>query len=134
MDHLEHLGGSIDGHQDMSKAVLRTTLQSTDSGSLHFITSTGMSHAGREQEYIESTLLGTDLLSSQLPTNLLNDYINSVSSSTTSSIGMQSALMEHHYRPFGTSTEELHSLTSETSKEAADTKVMQRLMEDCKAG
>ncbi|XP_041775837.1 uncharacterized protein LOC121595722 [Anopheles merus] len=122
MDHLEHLGGSIDGHQDMSKAVLRTTLQSTDSGSLHFITSTGMSHAGREQEYIESTLLGTDLLSSQLPTNLLNDYINSVSSSTTSSIGMQSALMEHHYRPFGTSTEELHSLTSETSKEAANTK------------
>uniref|UniRef100_A0A182UIH6 C2H2-type domain-containing protein n=1 Tax=Anopheles melas TaxID=34690 RepID=A0A182UIH6_9DIPT len=122
MDHLEHLGGSIDGHQDMSKAVLRTTLQSTDSGSLHFITSTGMSHAGREQEYIESTLLGTDLLSSQLPTNLLNDYINSVSSSTTSSIGIQSALMEHHYRPFGTSTEELHSLTSETSKEAADTK------------
>uniref|UniRef100_A0A182PVR1 C2H2-type domain-containing protein n=1 Tax=Anopheles epiroticus TaxID=199890 RepID=A0A182PVR1_9DIPT len=121
MDHLEHLGGSIDGHQDMSKGALRATLQSADNGSLHFITSTGMNHTGREQEYIESTLLGTDLLSSQLPTNLLNEYINSVSSTTTSSIGMQSALMEHHYRPFGTS-EELQSLNGETSKDGPGTK------------
>ncbi|XP_049301578.1 uncharacterized protein LOC125775119 [Anopheles funestus] len=121
MDHLEHLSGSIDGHQDLSKGVLRTTMQSTDNTPLHFITSTAMSHGGREQEYIESTLLGTDLLSSQLPTNLLNDYINSVSSTTSNAIGsLQTALMEHHYRPL--TADEIHTLISESSNDATGTK------------
>uniref|UniRef100_A0A182T0R6 Uncharacterized protein n=1 Tax=Anopheles maculatus TaxID=74869 RepID=A0A182T0R6_9DIPT len=122
MDHLEHLGGSIGGHQDLSKGVLRTTMQSSDSAPLHFITSTGMTHSGREQEYIESTLLGTDLLSSQLPTNLLNDYINSVSTTAPNNIigNMQSALMEHQYRPL--TADELHTLISESSNDASGTK------------
>ncbi|XP_035907381.1 uncharacterized protein LOC118510079 [Anopheles stephensi] len=123
MDHLEHLGGSIDGHQDLSKGVLRTTMQSGDNAPLHFITSTGLSHSGREQEYIESTLLGTDLLSSQLPANLLNDYINSVSSTAPPNniIGsMQSALLEHQYRPL--TADELHTLISESSNDASGSK------------
>uniref|UniRef100_A0A182W8P6 C2H2-type domain-containing protein n=1 Tax=Anopheles minimus TaxID=112268 RepID=A0A182W8P6_9DIPT len=121
MDHLEHLSGSIDGHQDLSKGVLRTTMQSTDNTPLHFITSTGMAHSGREQEYIESTLLGTDLLSSQLPTNLLNDYINSVSSTASNAIGgMQSALLEQNYRPL--TADELHTLISESSNDTPGTK------------
>ncbi|XP_050076786.1 uncharacterized protein LOC126563960 [Anopheles maculipalpis] len=122
MDHLEHLSGSIDGHQDLSKGVLRTTMQSSDTAPLHFITNAGMSHSGREQEYIESTLLGTDLLSSQLPTNLLNDYINSVSTTAPNSIigSMQSTLMEHQYRPL--TADELHTLISESSNDASGSK------------
>ncbi|XP_053663032.1 uncharacterized protein LOC128712162 [Anopheles marshallii] len=121
MDHMEHLSGTIDGHQDLSKGVLRTSMQSTDNASLLFITSTGMAHSGREQEYIESTLLGTDLLSSQLPTNLLNDYINSVSTTAPNAIGsMQTALMEHHYRPL--TADEIHTLISESSNDATGTK------------
>ncbi|XP_052894174.1 uncharacterized protein LOC128301635 [Anopheles moucheti] len=121
MEHIEHLNGSIDGHQDLSKGVLRTTMQPTDNASLLFITSTGMAHSGREQEYIESTLLGTDLLSSQLPTNLLNDYINSVSTTAPNAIGgMQTALMEHHYRPL--TADEIQTLISESSNDATGTK------------
>uniref|UniRef100_A0A182JC11 C2H2-type domain-containing protein n=1 Tax=Anopheles atroparvus TaxID=41427 RepID=A0A182JC11_ANOAO len=116
MDHLEQLSGSIDGHQELSKGVLRTTMQSNDNGSLHFITSAGVAHSSREQEYIESTLLGTDLLSNQLPTSLLSDYINSVSSSTSNTI-LQSALMEHHYRPFN--SDELHSLNNESNTDGS---------------
>ncbi|XP_058120142.1 uncharacterized protein LOC131282024 [Anopheles ziemanni] len=116
MDHLEQLSSSIDGHQNMSKGVLRSSMQSNDSGSLHFITSSGVGHSTREQEYIESSLLGTDLLSSQLPTNLLNDYINSVSSTASNSLGnLQSSLVEHHYRPFN--SDELHSLTSDSNND-----------------
>ncbi|KFB40981.1 AGAP010009-PA-like protein [Anopheles sinensis] len=116
MDHLEQMSSSIDGHQNMSKGVLRSSMQSNDSGSLHFITSSGVGHSTREQEYIESSLLGTDLLSSQLPTNLLNDYINSVSSTASNSLGNpQSTLVEHHYRPFN--SDELHSLTSDSNND-----------------
>uniref|UniRef100_A0A182QYF2 C2H2-type domain-containing protein n=1 Tax=Anopheles farauti TaxID=69004 RepID=A0A182QYF2_9DIPT len=117
MDHLDHMSGSIGGHQDISKGTLRSTMQSGDNGSLSFITGSGMSHSGREQEYIESTLLSTDLLSSHLPANFLNDYINSVSSSAPNSIGgMQSALMEHHYRSF--TSDELHTLSNDSNNES----------------
>ncbi|XP_058056510.1 uncharacterized protein LOC131207894 [Anopheles bellator] len=88
---------------------LRNGIAPIENGSLHFITSAPISSSAREQEYIESTLLGTDLLSSQLPTNLLTDYITPVPCSTGSAIGgIQSTLLEHHYRPF--TSDELQSL------------------------
>ncbi|XP_053673804.1 uncharacterized protein LOC128724064 [Anopheles nili] len=117
MDHLEHLSGSINGQQDaLSKGIHRSSMQAGENGSIHFVE---MTHNGREQEYIESSLLGTDLLSSQLPTNLLNDYINSVSTAGTNSMsGIQSTIIEHNYRSFN--TDELHALDNESNNEATD--------------
>ncbi|XP_052864426.1 uncharacterized protein LOC128271035 [Anopheles cruzii] len=101
----------------LQKGLLRNGIAPIENGSLHFITSAPISSNAREQEYIESTLLGTDLLSSQLPTNLLTDYITPVPCSSGSTIGgIQSTLLEHHYRTF--TSDELQSLVDGSAIQA----------------
>ncbi|XP_049535007.1 uncharacterized protein LOC125950774 isoform X1 [Anopheles darlingi] len=128
MDHLEHQ----DEHElqmNLSKELLRSGIASVESSAIQFIASAPVGNHTREQEYIESSLLGTDLLSSHLPTHTLNDYITSVPCSSTSSLNsLQPTMLEHHYRTF--LSDDLQSLVEvsgiQPSSDPADRKLFQQ--------
>ncbi|XP_035782598.1 uncharacterized protein LOC118461415 isoform X2 [Anopheles albimanus] len=112
MDHLEHQ----DEHElkmNLSKELLRSGMAAVESSAIQFIESAPVGNHTREQEYIESSLLGTDLLSSHLPTHMLNDYITSVPCSSSGTLNsLQPTMLEHHYRTF--LSDDLQSLVEVT--------------------
>ncbi|KAL1399160.1 hypothetical protein pipiens_008427 [Culex pipiens pipiens] len=91
--HLELGPSGSGGHhlqEDLSKGVLRT-IQHVENGTLHFITIPPANT--RDQEYIDSSLLGADF-SSHLPNGLLVDYIGGPGSGTAS--GQFHQQLDHH--------------------------------------
>ncbi|XP_050081807.1 uncharacterized protein LOC126569049 [Anopheles aquasalis] len=128
MDHLEHQ----DEHElqmNLSKELLRSGIAAVESSAIQFIASAPVGSHTREQEYIESSLLGTDLLSSHLPTHTLNDYITSVPCSSSGSLSsLQPTMLEHHYRTF--LSDDLQSLVEVSGihsvSDAADRKLFQQ--------
>ncbi|XP_062545874.1 uncharacterized protein LOC134212229 [Armigeres subalbatus] len=120
MDHLE-MGTS--GHhlqEDLSKGVLRT-IHNVENGTLHFITIPPASNS-REQEYIESSLLGADLLSSHLPNGMLVDYIGNTGSSTPSNQYHQqtTSLLDHHNSIQTYTAEDLQTLVDASNLQTSD--------------
>ncbi|XP_053693659.1 uncharacterized protein LOC128741703 [Sabethes cyaneus] len=124
MDHLDlGLGGHV-LQEDLSKGVLRT-IHHVENGTLHFITIPPAGNS-REQEYIESSLLGGDLLSSHLPNGLLVDYISTPGPTTPNGNPFHSqsaSLLDHHTGSGGLqtyTTEDLQTLVDANSLQTSD--------------
>ncbi|XP_058819108.1 uncharacterized protein LOC131681998 isoform X2 [Topomyia yanbarensis] len=124
MDHLDLGTGSHHLQEDLSKGVLRT-IHNVENGTLHFITIPPATNA-REQEYIESSLLGADLLSSHLPNGLLVDYIGTPGPTTPSNQfhPQSTGLLDHHGSSGGGiqtyTAEDLQTLVDASSLQTSD--------------
>lgn len=120
MDHLDIGSGGHHLQEDLSKGVLRT-IHNVENGTLHFITIPPASNS-REQEYIESSLLGADLLSSHLPNGMLVDYISNPGPSTPSGqYHQQSAsLLDHHNGIQTYTAEDLQTLVDASSLQTSE--------------
>ncbi|XP_055641778.1 uncharacterized protein LOC129778726 [Toxorhynchites rutilus septentrionalis] len=119
MDHLELGPSSHHLQEDLSKGVLRT-IHNVENGTLHFITIPPATNS-REQEYIESSLLGADLLSSHLPNGLLVDYIGAPGSANpTNQFHPQTNLLDHHGGIQTYTAEDLQSLVDASSLQSPE--------------
>nr|XP_029711129.1 uncharacterized protein LOC109420029 isoform X2 [Aedes albopictus] len=121
MDHLDMGSGGHHLQDDLSKGVLRT-IHNVENGTLHFITIPPASNS-REQEYIESSLLGADLLSSHIPNGMLVDYISNPGPPTPSSQYHQPAanILDHHNNGIQTYTaEDLQTLVDASSLQTSE--------------
>lgn len=106
--------------EDLSKGVLRT-IHNVENGTLHFITIPPAS-SSREQEYIESSLLGADLLSNHLPNGLLVDYISNPGQSTPNNQYHTQAnnLMDHHNSIQTYTAEDLQTLVDASTLQTSE--------------
>ncbi|XP_058446392.1 uncharacterized protein LOC131427332 [Malaya genurostris] len=128
MDHLDLGSGSHHLQEDLSKGVLRT-IHNVENGTLHFITIPPTTNS-REQEYIESSLLGADLLSNHLPNGLLVDYISTPGPTASSSQfhPQSTGLLDHQ----GNSANGIQTYTAEDLQTLVDASSLQTSENDRK--